>query len=42
MALNAKSTQEFVPIKEIRDGIVALKDDSLRAVILANSINLSL
>ena len=42
MSLNAKSTQEFVPIKEIRDGIIVLKDDSLRAVVLANSINLSL
>ncbi len=42
MALNAKATQEFVPIKEIRDGIVVLKDGDLRAIILANSINLSL
>ena len=42
MALNAKATQEFVPIKEVRDGIVVLKDGGLRAIILANSINLSL
>lgn len=42
MALNAKATQEFVPIKEIRDGIIVLKNDDLRAIILANSINLSL
>lgn len=42
MALNAKATQEFVPIKETRDGILILKDDSLRAIVLANSINLSL
>ena len=42
MALSAKATQEFVPVKEIRDGIVVLKDGGLRAVILANSINLSL
>src|SRR3990167_3397748 len=42
MALNAKATQEFVPIKEIRDGIVILKDGDLRAIVLANSINLSL
>ncbi len=42
MALNAKATQEFVPIKEVRDGIVVLKDDGLRAIVLANSINLSL
>ena len=42
MALNAKATQEFVPIKEVRDGIIVLKNDELRAVVLANSINLSL
>src|SRR3989338_7300822 len=42
MPLNAKATQEFVPIKEIRDGIITLKDGGLRAVILANSVNLSL
>lgn len=42
MALKAKATQEFVPIKEIRDGVVVLKDGGLRAIVLANSINLSL
>ena len=42
MALNAKATQEFVPIKEIRDGIIVLKNDDLRSIILANSVNLSL
>ena len=42
MALNAKATQEFVPIKEIRDGIIVLKDGGLSAIVLANSINLSL
>src|ERR1035437_3716475 len=42
MALNAKATQEFVPIKEARDGIIVLKDGSLRALVLASSVNLSL
>lgn len=42
MALNAKATQEFIPIKEVRDGIIVLKDNELRAIVLANSINLSL
>lgn len=42
MAINAKASQEFVPIKEVRDGIVVLKDGSLRAILLASSINLSL
>lgn len=38
----AKATQEFVPIKEVRDGIVVLKDGSLRSVVLASSLNFSL
>jgi len=42
MALNAKATQEFIPIKEVRDGIVVLKNGDLRAIVLVNSINLSL
>jgi len=42
MSLNAKATQEFVPIKEVRDGVVILKDGDLRAIVLANSTNLSL
>lgn len=42
MALNARATQEFVPIKEVRDGIIVLKNGDLRAIVLANSINLSL
>jgi hypothetical protein len=42
MALNAKATQEFMPIQEVRDGVIVLKDGSLRAVVLANSVNLSL
>jgi hypothetical protein len=42
MALNAKATQEFVPIQEVRDGVILLKDGGLRAIVLANSTNLSL
>lgn len=37
-----KSTQEFVPIQEVRDGIVVLKDGSMRAIILASSLNFAL
>lgn len=37
-----KATQDFVPIKEVRDGIVVLKDGGLRAILLATSVNLSL
>ena len=42
MAINAKAAQDFVPIKEVRNGIIILKDGGLRAVLLASSINLSL
>jgi hypothetical protein len=42
MALSARATQEFVPIEEVRDGIVVLKDGSMRALLLASSVNLSL
>ncbi len=41
-AAKAKGTQDFVPIKEVRDGIVILKDGSLRALLMASSINLAL
>lgn len=36
------STQQFVPVSEVRDGIVVLKDGALRAVLLASSINFAL
>src|SRR5882724_10911691 len=42
MAINAKAAQDFVPIKEIRNGVIILKDGGLRAVLIASSINLSL
>ena len=42
MANNAKATQAFVPIEDIRDGIVTLKDGSLRAILMASSINFAL
>ena len=37
-----KSTQDFVPIKEIRDGVVVLKDGSMRSVIMVSSLNFAL
>ena len=39
---NSKSTQDFVPVKEVRDGVVMLKDGSLRGILLASSINFAL
>jgi len=42
MAISAKATQDFVPIKEIRDGVVILKDGSMRSILLASSLNFAL
>lgn len=42
MSLPGTPSQEFVPVKEVRDGIVILKDGTLCAVVLVSSINLSL
>ncbi len=42
MPTSTKATQEFVPIKEVRDGIIVLKDGSLRAVLLTSSMNFAL
>ncbi len=35
-------TQQFVPIKEIRDGVVVLKNGELRSVVMCQAINLDL
>ncbi len=40
--VQAQATQDFVPIKEVRDGVIVLKDGSLRALLMASSINLAL
>jgi hypothetical protein len=37
-----KATQDFVPIKEVRDGVLILKDNSLRSILIASSLNFSL
>ncbi len=42
MATISKATQEFVPIKEIRDGVIVLKDGSLRSIIMTSSLNFAL
>ncbi|HIP21651.1 MAG TPA: hypothetical protein EYG72_01720 [Candidatus Pacebacteria bacterium] len=36
------STRDFVPIKEVKDGIIVLEDGTLVAISLATSVNLSL
>ncbi len=42
MPVNSKATQEFVPIKEVRDGIAILKDGTMRGIVLSSSLNFSL
>ncbi|MFW5887353.1 MAG: hypothetical protein ACOCUH_01005 [Bacteriovoracia bacterium] len=37
-----QSSQEFVPIKEVRDGVIILKDGSMRAILMTSSINFAL
>lgn len=42
MSINARATQDFVPIKEVRGGTIVLKDGGLRAIIAVSSTNLAL
>lgn len=42
MATNTAATQQFVPLREVRDGIVILKDGGMRAVLMASSVNFAL
>jgi type IV secretory pathway VirB4 component len=42
MAVTAKATQEFIPIREIRDGVVILNDNSLHMILMASTLNFAL
>lgn len=42
MAISAPPAQNFVPVKEVRDGVMVLKDGSLRVLLLASSVNMAL
>lgn len=39
---SSTATQQFIPIESIRDGVISLKNGELRAVLMTNSLNLSL
>jgi hypothetical protein len=39
---DAKSTQSFVPVKEVRNGIVLLKDGGYRGILMCSSTNFAL
>lgn len=38
----AASTQAYLPIKEVKDGVVIMKDGSLRAVLMTSAVNFAL
>jgi hypothetical protein len=42
MAAAPSTTQNFVPIQEIRDGVIILKSGGMRAIVLATSLNFAL
>lgn len=42
MATQTKKTQDFVSVKEIRDGVVTLNDDTLLTILMVSSLNLAL
>jgi type IV secretory pathway VirB4 component len=42
MADIKNQTQSFVPIQEVRDGLIILKDGSIRAILITSSINFAL
>lgn len=42
MSPSTSATQEFVPIKEVREGVVLLKDGGMRSILLCSSLNFAL
>jgi len=41
-SVKSKPAQEFVPFREVRDGIVIMKDGSLQAILMTSSLNIVL
>lgn len=42
MANTTKTTQDSVPIQGVRDGIITLKDGSMRAIVMTSALNFAL
>lgn len=40
--VSANATQQFVPVKEIRNGVIILKDGGYRGVLICSSVNFGL
>ncbi len=41
-AAQAQPSQDFVPIEQVRDGILILRDGSIRAILMCSSVNMVL
>jgi len=42
MAIPGKAAQDFVPLKDIKNGVMILNDDGLRMVLMTSSLNFAL
>lgn len=42
MAQSTATTQNFVPLRDVREGVAVMKDGSLRATLIASSLNFAL
>jgi len=42
MVQKSRPAQEFIPFREVRDGIVIMKDNTFRALLMTSSLNLAL
>ena len=42
MAVKSKASQQFIPIEDIHDGVIILKDKTMRMVLMASSVNFAL
>lgn len=42
MPLNARASQSFVPVKDIRDGVLILKNNDMRMIMMTSSLNFGL
>lgn len=40
--VQAKPTQEIIPIREVKDGVVILKDNSMHMILMASTLNFAL
>jgi type IV secretory pathway VirB4 component len=39
---NAQASQDFVPLKEVRDGVIIMRDGSMKSILMCSSLNFAL